>query len=114
MWRGGASNGVKVHCLRSDTPKRGPPMSDSSISLMRLAPYTAMTKALISRDSEREGCAVIAINDFDNIIRHFLRLIPFDETEYLRLSPELEDVVGPGRPYASAREHFIKHGYFEG
>jgi hypothetical protein len=47
------------------------------------------------------------------LIKTFLRAVPFDEGWYRSTYPDVAEAVARGA-YRSAREHFVEHGYFEG
>jgi hypothetical protein len=51
--------------------------------------------------------------DFLEIVKLFLRTIPFDERWYLSEYPDVAEAVTSG-VYKSGRHHFIEVGYFEG
>lgn len=48
-----------------------------------------------------------------DLVKTFLRAIPFDEPWYRSTYPDVAEAVSRGA-YRSAQEHFFEHGYFEG
>ena len=89
-------------------------MDDTIIRLMQLAPYRAIIKVHRTHLEDGKHYVTLAKDDFDNIVRHFLRLIPFDDEEYLKSSTSLAEGIMLGRHHISASQHFVRHGYFEG
>ncbi len=48
-----------------------------------------------------------------DLVKLFLRAVPFEEAWYRRAYPDVEEAIRAGA-YRSARQHFVEHGYFEG
>jgi tetratricopeptide (TPR) repeat protein len=82
------------------------------ITLMSLSPYKVLEQCFIPGTSNKT--VTMTIEDFQSIIRHFLRLVPFSETDYLYCSTDLAQSIAQGHFAGSAHEHWIHHGYFEG
>jgi hypothetical protein len=50
---------------------------------------------------------------FVTILTEMLQAVPFDEQWYLDRYPDVADAIASGK-LASAREHYVRFGYFEG
>jgi hypothetical protein len=55
----------------------------------------------------------VSYEDFLSIVKEFLRIVPVDEEWYCTTYPDIRDAIASGA-CASARAHFVDHGYFEG
>ncbi|TGE00144.1 hypothetical protein [Methylobacterium nonmethylotrophicum] len=50
---------------------------------------------------------------FFGILQQMLQHVPVDEVWYLDRHRDVQEAVAAGA-FASAKDHFVKHGYFEG
>lgn len=48
-----------------------------------------------------------------DLVKLFLRSMPFEEAWYRRTYPDVEEAIRAGA-YRTGRQHFVEHGYFEG
>ena len=82
-------------------------------------PLGLMPYATILRQAQvfnAGGAVQIQFNEADlkQILRRFLRLIPFDDDSYLAANPECAAAAASGGYNGSPRSHFTDHGFFEG
>ena len=81
---------------------------------MKYIPPFDRLKALVTIHTTRGELAVTCRYDrFVEMIRRYLIGIDFNEAWYLERNPDIADAIKRGL-VASAREHFINNGYFEG
>jgi hypothetical protein len=81
---------------------------------MKYIPPFDAVKACVTIHTTRGELAITCRYDgFVDMIRKFLIGIEFNEAWYLQHYPDIAEAIGQGL-IASAREHFINDGYFEG
>lgn len=78
-----------------------------------ITPYSRIRNSLNINSSNNEVVATIKFDDLEKIIRTFLLSINVDEIWYRISYPDIDKAIRAGT-IESAREHFIRDGYFEG
>lgn len=90
------------------------PDTDGGLAMMNLPPYRAVLSYFGVSILDGHERLTIQRDQLDNILRHFLKLIPFDENAYLSYCYDVKDSISRGHYPATGRQHFIDFGYFEG
>ena len=75
--------------------------------------FDAVRRTLEISTSKGELRIGASYDDFMDIIRQFVALLPVDEAWYLETYPDVARGMASGT-VASARQHFVEDGYFEG
>ena len=78
-----------------------------------LPPFDQIRRAVEISTVRGELRVSLSYDDFINVIRVMLSGIQVDEEWYLNEYPDIEQAIRDGT-VASARQHFIQDGYFEG
>jgi hypothetical protein len=76
-------------------------------------PFSVIRGSFSMITSKGDVVATIKYEELINIIRNFLAAIDVDEEWYCRNYPDIAAAIQAGQ-ISSAREHFVKDGYFEG
>lgn len=76
-------------------------------------PFDAVRRTLEISTSKGVLRVGASYDVFLDIVRRFIGLLPVDETWYLDTYPDVTRAIARGA-VASARQHFVENGYFEG
>lgn len=77
-----------------------------------LTQYARLTLAQKVREEQYGREIVVAKDLFYDLMSEILKAVPLDESFYLKNNPDVSEAVAKGK-IASAREHFVRFGYFE-
>ena len=78
-----------------------------------LPPFDVLKARLGFADGNPEQTVVVSYDEFLEAIRALLAVVEVDEAWYLARYPDVAAAIEAGK-IASAREHFLFNGYFEG
>lgn len=78
-----------------------------------LPPFSALKSSVRLLSVKGQLKVDMSYDELLDLIKLFLRTVPFEEAWYRRTYPDVEEAVRAGA-YRSARQHFVEHGYFEG
>jgi hypothetical protein len=77
-----------------------------------LTQYARLTLAQKVREEQYGGDVIVSKDLFRYLMSEILKSVPLDESFYLRTNPDVSEAVARGT-ISSAREHFVRFGYFE-
>jgi hypothetical protein len=78
-----------------------------------IPPFSIIKKKLNMSSVKGEVWASAKYSDIEDIIRMYLYGTNVDEDWYVSNYPDVAEAIKSG-VYASAKAHFVSHGYFEG
>lgn len=81
--------------------------------MIHLPHFDALKRRLGLQTSAKEARIALSYNDFLATLRLFLAAVPVDEEWYLTTYEDVQKAVSAGH-VASAKDHFVHDGYFEG
>jgi hypothetical protein len=78
-----------------------------------LPPFEVIKRPVEISSSQGQVTATVSYEDLLGLIKHLLSTVEVDENWYVAQYPDVAQAIAQGRT-ASARQHFIDNGYFEG
>jgi hypothetical protein len=78
-----------------------------------LVPFKGIIDRLGLHALRNGGDALVNSSDVLGAIKMLLLAVDVDEDWYRQTYPDVDEAIGQ-KVYASARQHFVEHGYFEG
>lgn len=78
-----------------------------------IPPYSQIKNSFSINSSKGEVVASIKFDEFEKFIKTLLLAVSVDEIWYRINYPDIDEAIRSGT-IESAREHFIRDGYFEG
>jgi hypothetical protein len=78
-----------------------------------IPPFDAVRRTLEISTFKGELRVATSYDEFVRIIKQYVALLPVDEAWYLEAYPDVAHGIEVGT-VASARQHFLEDGYFEG
>ena len=78
-----------------------------------LPPFSALKRSVRLLSVKGQLKLDMNYDEFLDMVKLFLRAMPFDEAWYRRTYPDVAQAIHTGT-YRDARQHFIESGYFEG
>jgi len=76
-------------------------------------PFTVLKSSVRLLSVKGQLKVDMSYDELLDLLKRFLRAVPFDEAWYRRTYPDVEEAIRAGA-YRSAKQHFVEHGYFEG
>ena len=81
--------------------------------MRHLPPFTVLKGAIRLLSVKGQLKVDMSYDELLDLIKTFLRAVPFEEGWYRAAYPDVEEAIRNGA-YRSAQQHFVDHGYFEG
>lgn len=78
-----------------------------------LPPFNTIKAKVHIADAQGKSTVSASYDEFLDLVRALLSVIEVDETWYLEKYPDVAEAIKAGK-VASARQHFLHNGYFEG
>jgi hypothetical protein len=78
-----------------------------------LPPFDKIKTMLHAADDRGQSVVTGTYEEFLDLIRALLVCVPVDEAWYLNTYPDVAEAIAGGK-VATARDHFMDDGYFEG